>query len=154
MKAHLCTAYAGEIYGISFFSYFAKHYADKHHSQLWQALIQIEVITGKVLATQLDKEFIILTMQSDELQKKGQEDAKKWINLTWLELVKTLQRWVEPYALKYQQWSENTTVNKPTFALLSYHETAIYQCWQAESQGKPGLPILLDFITKTKTISE
>ncbi|EAS41527.1 hypothetical protein [Photobacterium profundum] len=76
MEDRIHTAYKGEIYGISFLSFFAKNYADKSHSQLWETLIHVEVLTAKLLEPYLDKHSIEYDKHNTDMQLKGIKDAE------------------------------------------------------------------------------
>ncbi|MGF1886755.1 hypothetical protein L4D13_11515 [Photobacterium profundum] len=152
MEDRIHTAYKGEIYGISFFSFFAKNYADKSHSQLWETLIHVEVLTAKLLEPYLDKHSIEYDKHNTDMQLKGIKDAEFWVDLPWDQLVQTLTNWVEPYEEKYRVWAEEAKENIQAFSLIADHETAIFQCWKAEMIGKSGVPILLRFIKRYSTV--
>ncbi len=146
MKDRIHAAYKGEIYGISFFSYFANHYSDKSHSQLWETLIHIETLTAKGLEPSLDKHSIEYDRHDKKIQLKGREDAAAWLELPWPQLVQTLANWVEPYESKYREWAKEAREEINAFHLVADHETAIYECWKAEILGQSGVPVLLQFI--------
>ncbi len=146
MKNRIHTAYRGEIYGISFFSYFANHYSKNSHPQLWKTLINVETLTAKLLEPSLDKHSIEYDKHDKDMQLKGREDAAVWIELPWPQLVKTLTNWVEPYESKYQEWAKEAKEEVNAFNLIADHETAIYRCWKAEMLGQSGVPILLKFV--------
>ncbi|MGF1876320.1 hypothetical protein L4D77_13435 [Photobacterium frigidiphilum] len=151
MKERIHAAYKGEIYGVSFFSCFAKNYADKSHSQLWEALIHVEVLTAKLLESYLDKHAIEYDKHDTNMQQKGIKDAEIWVSLPWDQLVQTLTNWVEPYEYKYRLWAEEAKEDTQAFNLIADHETAIFQCWKAEMIGKSGVPVLLRFIKQYST---
>ena len=146
MKNRIYDAYRGEIYGISFFSYFAKNYAEKSHLQLWETLIQIETLTADLLEASLDRLLVKYDRYDSDMQQKGEEDAAAWLDLPWPALVQTLIDWVKPYETKYRLWAEESTEERDTFLVIAAHETAIYQCWQTEIHGQSGIPSLLKFI--------
>jgi hypothetical protein len=152
VKEHIHTAYKGEIYGISFFSYFANNYTDKSHYQLWEALIDVEVLTAKLLEPYLDKNSIEFDKHDTDMQLKGIKDAKFWVDLPWNQLVQTLTNWVEPYEEKYRLWAEDAKEDIHAFTLIAGHETAIFQCWKAEINGTSGVPVLLRFIKQYSTV--
>ena len=151
MKERIHTAYKGEIYGISFFSYFANNYTDKSYSQLWEALIHVETLTAKLLEPYLDKHSIEYDKHDTNMQRKGIKDAEIWVVLPWDKLVQTLTNWVEPYEYKYRLWAEEAKEEINAFHLIADHETAICQCWKAEMTGESGVPVLLKFIKQYST---
>ncbi|PKF48863.1 hypothetical protein [Enterovibrio nigricans] len=146
MNAQLLTAYRGEIYGIAFFSYFAKNYADKTRLTLWETLIQVETVTANLLEPHLRTSFIPFKKDDVEMQAKGIVDAEKWISLPWDELTEILTDWVEPYEVKYREWYAEAEKNQEAFALIADHETAIFECWKAFKNGEDGEKFLRNFI--------
>ena len=146
MKARIHIAYRGELYGIAFFNYFAGHRAVDDHSSLWKALVEIETLTAKLLQQSLDKHAIEYDKYDPLMQLKGEKDAAAWIDLPWSKLVQTLRDWVEPYESKYRAWADEATEESNAFKLIADHETAIYECLQAEISGQSGLPFLLRFL--------
>lgn len=148
MNNRIHDAYRGEIYGIAFFSYFANHYSNHADPQLWEALINVEKLTAKLLKQYLNKHSIEYNKQDKSMQLKGEKDAINWIELPWPQLIKTLINWVEPYENKYQEWAKSENKKIRILNLLAEHETAIYKCWKAEMLGESGIPTLLKFINK------
>lgn len=146
MIERIHTAYKGEVYGISFFSYFAKYYSDSTFIPLWKSLIQVEILTADLIQMSLNRHAISYNRDDSLMIEKGLNDAKKWIDLPWQELVETLAQWVEPYEEKYRGWASQATQDIEVFELISAHETAIYECWKAERNGQSGIPHLLAFI--------
>lgn len=142
-------AYDGEIYGISFFSYFASNYQLAPSSKtLWKALIQVETLTADLLENTLNKHQVQYDRNNLVMINKGSKDAQEWVHLPWGELIETLLSWVEPYEKKYRYWEDEARNETETFQLIAAHETTIYECWQAEEIGMSGVPILLEFIKK------
>ncbi|MFC1520396.1 hypothetical protein ACFL6Z_11865 [Pseudomonadota bacterium] len=133
-------AYEGEIYGIAFFSYFENVDDNDEQNKLWKALVEVETVTAELLLQHLLKQPQKYVFKTAELTAQGDDDAKKWSDLPWLELMQTLSQWVEPYEVKYRQWlqqcqlqdSQESRQLAPTFELIAEHETAIYHCLQAE----------------------
>lgn len=142
----IIAAYDGEIYGIAFFEHFAANYTDPSRLILWQTLIEVETLTAQQLQvglTELEAKFEI---NSREMQHKGVNDAKKWVDLAWPKLTETLLPWIAPYEEKYRDWAHLAASHHSLFALIADHETAIYQCWQHEQRGLSGIPILQAFL--------
>ncbi len=157
MEKRIHSAYQGEVYGISFFTYFADHYSDPNtnvatesaREALWEALILVEALTADLLEETLKARGVDFDRNDEEMQQKGTEDARAWVALPWNELVKTLIHWVAPWELKYREWLEDAPADyHAAFLLIAEHETAIYQCWKAEQRGETGVDILNDFIRK------
>ncbi|MDD9157609.1 hypothetical protein PVK64_15665 [Aliivibrio sp. S4TY2] len=148
MKKRIHSAYKGEIYGISFFTYFADNYTDKKSHPLWLALTQVERATADLLEISLHKLQIPFERHDPLMIDKGIIDAKRWLTLPWNELVDTLTDWVKPYEKKYREWALEAEDHTEVFQLIADHETAIYQCWKAEQNGEPGIGYLSTFIQK------
>ncbi|MGF1725720.1 hypothetical protein [Photobacterium nomapromontoriensis] len=144
----LYSAYLGELYGIAFFTAFAKKYSDDTHIKKWQLLIQIEQITAQKLQSGLDAVGLSCPENDLAMQNKGEQDAEKWLDLPWNDLINTLLPWVAPYAQKYQEQAATATEHHELFNLVQQHEDAIYAFLQAEQQSTgSGVSILETFIS-------
>ncbi|MFL7013299.1 hypothetical protein [Enterovibrio norvegicus] len=161
METRIHSAYKGEVYGISFFTYFADHYSDSSanvatenaREALWEALVLVEALTADLLEETLKARGVSFDRNDEEMRRKGEEDAHAWVVLPWSELVKTLIHWVAPWELKYREWLDDAPADcHAVFLLIAEHETAIYQCWEAEQRGETGVDILNDFIRKYTAI--
>ncbi|ABZ77463.1 conserved hypothetical protein [Shewanella halifaxensis HAW-EB4] len=149
MIERISKAYDGEIYGISFFSYFDKNYQLTASSKtLWETLIQVETLTADLIEPTLNSHQVQYDSNNALMINKGSKDAQKWCHLPWAELVETLVNWVEPYEKKYRCWADEARIETDTFRLIADHETAIYECFKAEKVGISGETILLEFIRK------
>lgn len=148
MIDRIYNAYQGEVYGIVFFTYFSEHYSMLSKNELWNTLINVEVLTAQPLEQTLTRHSVQFDIKDQAMLVKGASDAKKWIHLEWNALVNTLTHWVEPYEVKYREWAAEATEEMEAFQLIADHETAIYECWKAELNQQSGLPILLSFIEK------
>ncbi|KXI23542.1 hypothetical protein [Photobacterium sanguinicancri] len=152
MKQNIQTAYQGELYGIAFFEYFAKHYTEQKQQTLWDTLIAVEVRTAKLIEAYFDSVQQHYNNHDPKMISKGEADAQKWIALPWDELVITLEAWVKPYERQYRDWYNQTEMHSaielPVFELIAAHETAIYTCWQEECQQKSGIEPLQSFLTQ------
>ncbi|WP_394134424.1 hypothetical protein [Aliivibrio fischeri] len=148
MIDRIYNAYQGEVYGIAFFTYFSERYSILNKNELWNTLINVEILTAQLLEPTLTKHKVPFDIKDQAMLIKGTSDAKKWIHLEWNELVNTLTHWVEPYEVKYREWAAEATKEMEAFQLIADHETAIYECWKAELNQQSGLPILLSFIEK------
>ncbi|MCG3864802.1 MULTISPECIES: hypothetical protein [unclassified Photobacterium] len=149
MIAQLYNAYLGELYGIVFFNAFAEKYSDDSHNNKWQTLIKVEKLTAQRLKDGLEALGQICPDYDRDMEKKGLEDANKWLPLPWKELVDTMVPWVAPYQQRYQQQADEATEHLTLFTLVADHENAIYDYLLAEQQGnKNALDILTTFIKK------
>ena len=148
MSVRIQQAYQGEIYGIAFFSYFAAHYPNSQYQPLWHRLIEVEQLTADLLAAHLRHHELGYADNDRDMQAKGVADAHAWITLPWPELVTTLVDWVAPYEHKYRLWLTEADNDMAAYQLIAEHETAIYQCWQSQLQGLPGITYLSAFLTK------
>ncbi len=148
MLAQLYSAYLGELYGIAFFQYFVKNYHDPGYRENWQLLTEIEKITAQSLREGLEILGQKCPVHSPGMEEKGVNDARKWQNLPWAELIKTMTEWVAPYQARYQQQSDLATQNKELYKLVSDHENAIYNYLVAEHRQNSidNLAILRQFI--------
>ncbi|MGL5336292.1 MAG: hypothetical protein ACRC9R_09155 [Enterovibrio sp.] len=148
MKNKIYSAYEGEIYGISFFSYFVENYHDLGHLDLFTKLVEVETMTAQLLKDWLlanGTQCSEMQMQM-QMQSKGIKDAKEWIDLEWPSLLKTLVAWVEPYELTYRAWFGGAAEHIDVFKIIADHETAIYLSLCAELRGESGLMFLDHFI--------
>ncbi|MEZ9524705.1 hypothetical protein [Enterovibrio norvegicus] len=161
METRIHSAYQGEVYGISFFTYFADHYSDASanvatenaREALWEALVLVEALTADLLEETLKARGVSFDRNDQEMQQKGVEDAHAWVALPWNVLVDNLVHWVAPWELKYREWLDDAPSDfRSTFLLIAEQETAIYRCWEAEQRGESGVDILNDFIRKYTTI--
>ncbi len=119
---------------------------------LWEALILVEALTADLLEETLKARGVNFDRNDEEMRRKGEEDAHAWVTLPWSELVKTLIHWVALWELKYREWLNDAPADyHAVFLLIAEHETAIYQCWEAEQRGEIGVDILNDFIRKHTT---
>ncbi len=158
MIHHILSAYYGEIYGIAFFNQYLKRHSHTQQTELWQTLIDVEILTAEKLKPVLIMHDIDVESRNKEMQEKGRLDAEKWIELPWDDLISTLLSWVEPYEIKYREWNKNaqefadldpnSNSENTAFQIIAEHETAIYQCLKQYHSGKSGLPILEAFLTK------
>lgn len=140
MLDELYEMYLGELYGISFFTYFAKHYPERR--EVWQTLIQVEQVTAQhLLRALLQHGRCALPTTTTErdlqaaMQAKGVQDAQKWIHLPWYTLMTTLAEWVSPYQQHYQKCAENATDLHHVYEIVTQHETAIYHFLLAEESS-------------------
>ncbi|PMN92358.1 hypothetical protein [Enterovibrio norvegicus] len=161
METRIHSAYQGEVYGISFFTYFADHYSyasanvatENAREALWEALVLVEALTADLLEETLKARGVSFDRNDQEMQQKGVEDAHAWVALPWNVLVDNLVHWVAPWELKYREWLDDAPSDfRSTFLLIAEQETAIYQCWEAEQRGESGVDILNDFIRKYTAI--
>ncbi|MGF1834377.1 hypothetical protein [Photobacterium sanguinicancri] len=152
MNQKILTAYQGELYGIAFFEYFAKHYTEQNKQTLWDTLIAVEVRTAKLIEAYFDSVQQPYNNHDLKMISKGEADAQKWISLSWGQLITTLEAWVEPYERQYRDWYNQTEkhpdLEQSVFELIAAHETAIYTCWQEECQQKSGIEPLQSFLTQ------
>ncbi|MEZ8741236.1 hypothetical protein L4D00_15130 [Photobacterium swingsii] len=152
MNHKILTAYQGELYGIAFFEYFAKHYTEQNKAALWETLIAVEIRTAKLIEAYFDRMQQPYNHHDTAMVNKGETDAQKWISLPWSELVTTLEAWVKPYERQYRDWYNQTEMHTalelPIFELIAAHETAIYDCWQNESQHQSGIEPLQHFLNR------
>lgn len=153
----LIDAYKGEIYGISFFMYFQNNYKNAlNSSSIFQKLVAIETITSKELLKTLEKQKIDFEFNLEkieiEMRHKGINDAQKWINLPWPQLISTLLDWVKPYQVLYHQQmlsvmeysKTNGLESNFAFKILDKHETTIYHYLLAEQQKAANASFYLD----------
>ena len=157
VSQQIVAAYDGEIYGIAFFDYFTSNYADASRLSLWNALIEVEVVTAQRLQAGLMACGVEFEIERLEMQQKGKKDAAKWIDLAWPDLTDTLLPWIAPYEVKYREWAEQARQDslphtQALFDLIADHETAIYQCWQQEQNGRSGMAVLQVFVQQYKAI--
>ena len=146
MNDHILKAYKGEIYGIAFFEHFSHHYSDKNHEQLWNALVEVEKLTAKLLLKYLRQSKEQIQYDSNEIKQNGIRDAEKWINLPWLELISTLIVWVKPYEEKYISWATKANNGLAIFNIIADHETAILLSLKNEEHGVSGISYLTSYI--------
>ncbi|WP_153913120.1 hypothetical protein [Shewanella sp. TC10] len=148
MNQRIHQAYLGELYGIAFFTLLMNVEEDKPRQSLWRKLVEVETLTGEHLLSHLLKQSERFSYPVEQMTQKGNHDAQKWMKLEWHELLQTLVKWVEPYEVEYRQWANDCTENQVIFDLIADHETAIYQCLQAELAQKNGQALLDQFLTK------
>ncbi len=150
----ILAAYQGELYGISFFQYLARHYANSDMQPLWQNLIQVESLTAEKLASYLNAKQIPFSPEAEQHGLKGESDAKRWVTLEKEELLATLSTWVIPYEVKYRQWLSDAQTRQldqealGALKLIAAHETAIYLCLNTEQSGQSGSPYLMQFLAQ------
>ncbi|MCL1047592.1 hypothetical protein L2737_20025 [Shewanella electrodiphila] len=131
-------AYLGELYGIAFFSLLQNVEEDERRIELWKKLVEVETITAELLLSHLLKQTERFSFPVETMTQKGHDDAQKWLDLSWTELLQTLVNWVIPYEEEYRQWATDCTEHNKIFDLIAAHETAILDCFRAELAQKNG----------------
>lgn len=146
MIKQLHQAYLGELYGIAFFETMINAATPDHKPEVWQQLLQVEIITAKLLRDALPKLGQPCEVFDQHMHDKGVQDAQKWQHLSWSELIDTMVNWVAPYQLTYHHQAMTATEHQALFKLVDQHETCIYDFLLAEQRhDKHALMILNRF---------
>lgn len=147
LLAQLAGAFRGEVYGIAFFTHLLEHYSgytdEERQRHILTMLLQVEQVTAAIMAAHLPTLDVRCDMADPQMQYQGQQDADKWLSLSWPRLIDTMVDWVTPYQRQYREQNENAGGFWPLFYLVDKHETAIYEFLQAEQIGDENAPEIL-----------